>query len=252
MEAILGDMSLVSVLAVAALAIVGSVIQTVCGFGFGIFVMILLPYFMPSYSAALALSGALSFTITLVISIKQRKSIQIKNILLPLAAYMFVATFAVQFSIFGSQETLKGLLGVLLVVLSIYFMRFSGNFKIEANPKTGTIAGSLGGLLSGLFGMGGPPMVLYFLAATPNTAVYLATSQFFFTVTNGYGSLIRAINGSYTPYVILMWVICLISLYIGNKIGNLLISKINEHSLRKIVYVYMGISGAIIAVTSLL
>ncbi len=249
MDLILSEISLLSFISIIILVVVGSIVQTVGGFGFGIFVMILLPSFMPTYSSALALSSFLSSTIAASIAIKQLRRVQFKVVIIPILSYFLISTFAVELSIIGSDGILKGLLGVVLIILSIYFLKFASNISITATPTTGAISGGLSGFLSGMFGMGGPPMVLYLLASTQNTAAYLATSQFFFATTNGYNTLIRALNGSYTPFVLIMWVISLISLYIGNKIGNKLVSKVSDKTLRNIVYIFMGVSGVIITIT---
>ena len=47
---------------VLLLSLVASFVQRVSGFGFGIFIMMFLPYIMPSYNEAVALSGLLSGT----------------------------------------------------------------------------------------------------------------------------------------------------------------------------------------------
>ena len=52
----------ITLLVLVSACMVGAIIQSVTGFGFGIFVMTLFPYFMPSYVSAVTLSSSLSFT----------------------------------------------------------------------------------------------------------------------------------------------------------------------------------------------
>ena len=52
------------------LTIIASFIQRVSGFGFGIFVMMFFPFFLPSYGDSVMLSGLLAGSTALMIAIK--------------------------------------------------------------------------------------------------------------------------------------------------------------------------------------
>ena len=66
-------MTLTTLLIFLAATFTGSTIQAVSGFGFGIFVMTIFPYILPSATCA-ALSTMLSVTSSVYIAIKLRKS----------------------------------------------------------------------------------------------------------------------------------------------------------------------------------
>lgn len=53
-----------------ALSACAGFVQRVSGFGFGIFIMMFLPYIMPSYNEAVALSGILSGCTALLIVVR--------------------------------------------------------------------------------------------------------------------------------------------------------------------------------------
>ena len=57
------------------LGIVASFIQRVSGFGFGIFVMMFFPFFLPSYGESVMLSGLLAGSTALMIAIRNWKYI---------------------------------------------------------------------------------------------------------------------------------------------------------------------------------
>ena len=80
------------------LAICASFIQRVSGFGFGIFVMIFFPLFLPSYGEATTLSGLLAGSTALIIAIRYFRDIEWK-IMLPLLLINIVTSF---FAIFLS------------------------------------------------------------------------------------------------------------------------------------------------------
>ena len=58
------------------LTIIASFIQRVSGFGFGIFVMMFFPFFLPSYGDSVMLSGLLAGSTALMIAIRNRKYIR--------------------------------------------------------------------------------------------------------------------------------------------------------------------------------
>ena len=52
-----------------------SLTQRVCGFGFGIFIMMLLPFIMPSFAEATALSGLLAIFTALVPAVRMVRQV---------------------------------------------------------------------------------------------------------------------------------------------------------------------------------
>ena len=65
---------------------------------------------------------------------------------------------------------MEKILGIMLLVLSVYFLFFKGKIKLPSDPQYGFLAGLIGGITNGLFGAGGPPVVIYRLGATASHA----------------------------------------------------------------------------------
>lgn len=63
------------------LSIGASFVQRTTGFGFGIFIMTMLPSIMPSYGEATTLSGILAMTTSLIIVIQKYKYITWRRLL---------------------------------------------------------------------------------------------------------------------------------------------------------------------------
>ncbi|MBQ5835478.1 MAG: hypothetical protein IIW37_05405, partial [Bacteroidaceae bacterium] len=57
------------------LCIIAGFIQRTTGFGFGIFIMTMLPMLLPSYAEATTLSGLLALTTNLLITVRMRRHI---------------------------------------------------------------------------------------------------------------------------------------------------------------------------------
>lgn len=223
----------------------GSVIQTVSGFGFGIFVQAIFPYFMPSTSVGVAISALLSMVLSFIVAFRYRKFIDIKTLLPALAGFFVTSAVAILYFADKPDTILKKMLAVVLIVMSIYFFFFSDKIKIRPTVRNGVVAGALGGILGGLFGMGGPPMVVYLLGVQDEPEKYMCNIQCYFTVTNLFATIIRVFAGIINVFVIKYWLIGLVAVFAGIYFGRKIFNKLSAALLRKLVYGFMAVSGII-------
>ena len=218
-------------------------VQRVSGFGLCIFAMVFLPHFMPSHTAAAAISGIFSCVLTAYNAFCYRKHIAFKTAWPMIIASLVSIPIAVYFSAAVSAHIFKILLGCVLVVLSLYFIFFNRNVKIRSTPVNGILAGILGGGLGGLFSTGGPPIVLYLNNAISKNIVYFATISFYFAFTDAYTTSVRAINGIITPQILLYAAVGLVGCLAGDFIGKKVFDKLDPDKLKKIIYIGMAVSG---------
>ena len=238
---------------IAIVSFLGIIIQTSTGFGYGIFVMALFPMFL-EYTDALVASGITGLLLTVVNVIRYRKNIQIKKVIIPLLGYSVASalgTWLLQWIYFQIGEEakteadaiLKRVLGVVLIVLSLYLMFFSDKIKIKPTPITGLCAGGLGGAMNSIFGMGGPPVVVYFLSVAENNILYLAMIQMYFLIGNVYTTALRAFNGMVTLNSLWYTLASISTLIPGIFLGGRIFKKLNPKTLRLMVYCFMIIMG---------
>ena len=220
-------------------------VQRVSGFGFGIFIMTALPYLMPSYGEATTLSGMLAAVTSAIIVWHMHKYIKWKKLLPILITFLIVSWFAVQFVATAGDGVLKRILGGVLILASIYFFCFSEKIHIRPTWPMQLSMGTLSGVMGGLFGMQGPPAVLYFLASAERKEEYMALVQCYFLIGNLMMTLYRAQSGFLTPLVMRDWCYCLVAVLIGTWVGAKVFRLIPIKVLRKIIYAYMGVSGLI-------
>ena len=220
-------------------------VQASTGFGFGIFVMMFFPQFLPSYGMSVTMSGMLSLETTAVTSIQYRRHIAWKKLLWPTVCYIAVSTAAILLSAGQADSLMKRLLGAVLVVLSVWFLFFGKRVRIRPTPAAGIIAGSLSGLLSDLFSIGGPPMVVYLLSGADSKDEYLATIQTYFTVTNIYALIVRAAAGLVTFETLRYALIGAGGIALGVYLGRRVFRSLNADRLRVAVYLFMAVSGVI-------
>ncbi|MCQ2162046.1 MAG: sulfite exporter TauE/SafE family protein [Bacteroidales bacterium] len=233
----------IAIIFVSSLA--ASFIQRVSGFGFGIFIMTILPLIMPSYGEATALSGLLALCNSFYIMLRMWKRIPWKKLLPILITFTVVSFFAIEVVADVDSRTLKHILGGILIVVSIYFFFISDRIKVSPSMGVQLSMGTASGLMGGFFAMQGPPAVLYFIACTESKEEYLAIAQAFFFFGNLMMTFFRASNGFVTKAVGLGWCCGIVAVFIGIWIGAKVFDRMSLPILRKVIYGYMALSGII-------
>ena len=234
---------LVRCLLLALVSIGGGFVQRVSGFGLGIFVMLFFPHLLPGYAVGTAISCMMSMAGSGYNAIRYRKDIEFRMVIPLICAAAVTIPIAVHFSAVAPETLMKRLLGIVLIVLSIYFLFFSKKISIRPTVTNGILAGGLGGTLNGLFSTGGPPVVLYMVHAAPEPAVYFATIQFYFALTNTYSTIVRLLSGILTWQVLGWFAVTMVGWAVGNQIGVKVFDRLNGESLKKVIYTGMIISG---------
>lgn len=228
-----------------ASATVAAFIQRVSGFGFGIFIMTLLPLFMPSYGESTTLSGMLALTQSFFVAIQMRKFIVWKRIIPMLVAFLLFSYLCIGYVASVDSIFLMHILGYTLIALSLYFYFFSNKIHIKQSLPMQFGIGSISGVMGGFFGMQGPPAVLYYVQSEPNKECYAAQTQVYFVTGNIFMSFVRAGNGFLTLEVGKAWIFAIVGVVVGTYIGTKVFNKISADKLRKVVYAYMAVSGVI-------
>ena len=134
-------------LQIVLLAIGASFVERTTGFGFGIFIMTMLPFLMPSYGEATTLSGLLALTTTLIICVRMWKVITWKHLWPILITFIIVSAGPVFLLSRMEIRSLTKLLGIVLILISIYFLCLGGRIRIKPTVKNQIITGTLSGLM---------------------------------------------------------------------------------------------------------
>ena len=137
------------VLFIFLLSIGASFVQRTTGFGFGIFIMTMLPFFLPTYGEATTLSGLLAITTSAVIVWKLKAYVTWKRLWPILLTFIIVSTIAIFALTRIEDHILRRILGVALIVISIYFAAFSQKIQLPTTKRVQVGAGTLSGLMGG-------------------------------------------------------------------------------------------------------
>ena len=234
------------------LAAGASFIQRTIGFGFGIFIMTALPFLMSSYAEAVTLSGLLSLTSATVVMVKYVKYVNWKRMMPILASFVIFSILAISMLDRIEGAAMRMTLGILLILLSLYFSFFKDRLQNSIRPTRGWQigTGAASGVMGGLFGMHGPPVVLYLSVSEPDKNHYMGMIQTYAVITNIIMLAVRAFRGFVTPEVGTTYIYALGGLAIGVIAGSWAFHKIPNRIFTYLVYAYIGISGVIIMFTS--
>ena len=136
-----------NILEIFLLTIGASFVQRTTGFGFGIFIMTLLPFLMPSYGEATTLSGLLALTTSAIITWNMREYITWKRLYPILLTFIAVSAVAICLLTRIQETSLRRILGIVLILISLYFAFFSGKIRIRTTLPWQIGAGSLSGII---------------------------------------------------------------------------------------------------------
>lgn len=227
------------------LTFLAGLVQGITGFGSCIVIMMVLPFYFPlAQAAGIAVATTLAMGVLMIF--EYRKNIKIKEAILPSALYLIVSSLVIHFSTMVDQAVMKKALGVFLILLSEYYLGFG---KTDGSRKLPLIAAIFCIVVSaacdGLFGIGGPLMVIYFLSRTEGLHEYLGTLQLFFLVNNIYNTGFRFCKGILRPEHIPYILVGMIGIFIGARVAGKIVDKVKAPVLRKLVYCMIGFSGMV-------
>ncbi|WP_313562696.1 sulfite exporter TauE/SafE family protein [Ruminiclostridium cellobioparum] len=205
-------------LLVFVICFVGSVIQGSASFGFSLFVMSLLPMFMPLKSAAV-LSSLL---------------------IMPLGVYLLTVC---------NENLLKKVLGLIIILLSIMFLKSPAQkLSIRDSKINGITFGAVSGLLSGMFNIGGPPLVIYYLNTVKEKMEYKAALEFSFMIAGGVTVILHKAYGNIEPGVMKYTAVCIAAIISGTVLGMKVFIRLPQDVLKKSVYILMAVLGTILLI----
>lgn len=228
------------------LTVIASFIQRVSGFGFGIFVMMFFPFFLPSYGESVMLSGLLAGSTALMIAIKNRKYICWRLMWIVTFFNVLFSFLATEYMCSLSNSTLKQYLGVVLILIALYFLFWEGKIgRVFKSRPIQAVIGSISGVMGGMFAMPGPPLVLYCISTLEDKREYVTTLQAFSVVFNLFYTIFRVRAGFYSNDTWVWWIIGLGGAVIGSSLGARCFEMISNKTLKFVVYLMMIVSGLV-------
>ena len=230
------------ILLIFLISVVASAVQTVVGFGYIIFAMALFPLFLPvGQCLVLAQLGGLFMSLWLIWG--KLDQVEWKKVLWPalFASLGGIAGLLFLRSITGAVY--MKILGVILILLAAWMMKFSSLVKIRPTVVNGVIVGTVGGLMGALFGVSAPALVLYYTSNADSKENYTACLQMTMIIQTAVCLLGRAGLGMWPEGV---WPLCLpafAGIFLGKFPGRALYGRLDLRTFKIVVYAFIAIFG---------
>ncbi|WP_100401139.1 sulfite exporter TauE/SafE family protein [Bacillus sp. FJAT-44742] len=202
------------------IVLLGGFIQGATSFGLGLVVMGFLPLFLTIKESTLLVLSLL-FVASLHILLKYRRYIDFKGLIVILSAAFLgrILAFLV-LSTYGDMDFLKKWLGFFLIGMVVYLLLNKKiSPKAKSNPAIPIFLGMVGGFVGGVFAVGGPFFVFYFLMLYENKYTFNANLQACIVLTSLFTLILHGINGDFYPGFSLYLLIGLISVFAGITLG---------------------------------
>lgn len=229
---------------IIAIALLAGIVQGVTGFGSSIVMMMIFPNVFSLLQAA-GISTAICIFLNLTMVFHYRKYISFKKVIPPAILYIIICSFTIHLATLVDQVLMKKVFGIFLILLAIYYLFIDKGDRKKLSLAVSVICIVVSAICDGLFGIGGPLMVLYFLSQTHNTHQYLGTISLFFMINCIYNTCFRIYTGILLPIHLSFIAVGVIGIVIGGSLARLVVDKLDGVMLRKLTYMMIGISGII-------
>lgn len=229
----------------------GAFLQSGIGFGAAVLMVNVLPFvFLPA--KAIVISQSTCVLLNSYILWKTRHHVR-WDVLVPFTIPALVFSFiAARLSIGIDVSVMKIMLGILFIVLSIYYSFVASKIKIRPTKKAAIVIGTTSGIMNGLTGSGGPPAILYLMPALEKKEEYLASAQLFFLSTNIVSFSVRLFSGVVEKGDVPSLLTGMTAGLLGALIGMKFTGKLNGILLKRFVYVFIGINGLVMVLNQVL
>lgn len=232
-------------LIVLALAtFLGGLMQGLSGIGFGLIVASLLGSHL-DLSTMTIIIMSISSVLSLRISIKYRQYIKWRGIALIIAIGIPFRLVATLFDTkWGTGNGAKITLGVTLLLLALLsFLTDALQIRYRQTPLAEISVGLIGGIVGGVFGVGGPIYALYFLWRYQNKQQYNASLQMVFLSLNIVSLVSYSLESSFQPNMLLELGVGLVTAVVGLMIGLAFFERINTVLAKRIAYAFILLSS---------
>lgn len=219
-------------------------LQTVTGFGAATVLMLVLPQFFDMVSAP-ALSCAICMGLAASLALRLRRRIRLRLVLLPTLLYTAASIVMIRLAAGLNLRVLTIAFGVFLILLSAYFLLLGSRASLKGGAVSMVVCSTVSGVCAGLFSIGGPTMALYYLAVTEEQNEYLANMQFLLAFTNAAGLPARISSGAYTAELLPLTLLGIGAILAGRQLGLRTGEKLNRELVKRLVFIYVGVTGAL-------
>lgn len=143
----------------------------------------------------------------------------------------------------GDPSLVLTILGVFLMVVGLVFMRLPAGGRIHPHPAAAPPTGLLSGLLTGLFGTGGPPLIIWYHLSTATKSAFRGNLMTIFLMMTFVRVPSYIVGGLVTAPRLWSSLTVMPAVLLGAWLGNRLHLTISEQRFRRLVSLLLVVLG---------
>lgn len=238
----LDTLSISQLISAIIILMVAYIIRGITGFGSALVAVPLLALMLP-ITIVVPIIGFLDYISSLAHGLKLRSKIQWKKIIPILPFTMMGVLLALYLFNTTDAQILKKYLGGFIIVYALYML-----LTIKPHTHSSNLwaipGGIIGGLISTLFGTGGPFYVIYFQLQGLGKTSFRATIATMFFLDGSTRIVAYSFNGFYSMETIILIGVSIPIMIIAMYIGGHIHTNISHQSIQKAIGLLLLFSGS--------
>ncbi len=220
-------------------------LQGVTGFGFGILFMSFIPAIL-GFKTSVGICALLSLLQSLSVLIRMKRWPNIRKILVTTLSFSFFQAVGTDLLFHFNNSVLKIALGITLILFAgLFMLNENGMWKLKSNPVISIMVGGFSGIIGGLLGIGGPPIVFYYRSLFEDKTEYIVNTQATFVAAGFIMFLMHIYHGNVTPITLGYSGMALIVLVISTLFGLKVFHRVSKGMLTRIIILFLFITGIV-------
>lgn len=237
---------------ILTIVFIATLVRSTFGFGESLIAVPLFILLIP-IEIAVPLSVLISIFIAAIVVVQDRKQIHFRSAKWLILFAILGVPIGLLLLVYGNGNTIKAILGILIILYSVYSLLSKNNFKLRTDNKTWLfICGFLSGILGGAYGLNGPPLVIYGNLRSWTAKNFRATLQAYFLPASMIGMLGYWYQGLWNSTVTHYFLISIPVIVPAIFLGRYLNHQLKEGTFLKYIYIGLICIGAILLGQSLI
>lgn len=226
---------------ILAIIFIATLVRSTFGFGESLIAVPLLILLIP-LEIAVPLSVLISILIAAFVVIQDRKQIHFNSAKWLIIFAALGIPIGLLLLIYGNENLTKLVLGILIILYSIYSLTSKGNFRLETDSKFWLFfCGFFSGVLGGAYGINGPPLVIYGNMRNWTAKHFRATLQAYFLPASIIGMIGYWYKGLWISTVTHYFLISIPVVIPAILLGRYLNHQLKDGTFLR--YIYFGLIG---------
>ena len=236
---------------ILTIVFIATLVRSTFGFGESLIAVPLLIILIP-IEVAVPLSVLISIFIAAIIVVQDRKQIHFNSAKWLIVFAIIGIPIGLILLIHGNEQITKAILGLLIILYSVYSLLSKNKFEIKTDNKIWLfVCGFLSGILGGAYGLNGPPLVIYGNLRGWTAKNFRATLQAYFLPASMIGMFGYWYEGLWiwtvTYYFLISIPLIVPAIFLGRYFNH----QLKDGAFLKYVYVGLIFIGALLLSQSL-